>query len=284
MKRGKREKVKTPTLQSYILSMLSLVLCCAMFMSATMAWFTSEVSTTGNRIYVGTLDVDLRDANDKSLHGKTGVLFDEVLVLDTDAQGNAVTKTVSAWQENAMALEPLQVVNEGDLAFRYDLYLTLADDGSDTVDLTELSAVTDQFEVWVLKDSLRPSGEYVDVEAPGSGWEKVKVTTTDAGGNEVPKDDTTLTDLLEKGTPIFSGTMSLDEVSGKKATAHTYTVVLRMKETASGVMILADAQGNPITVSIMGKTLFLNAKLVASQLVEEQSVAGQSTEGGTENP
>lgn len=271
MKRGKREKRKSPVLQSYILSMLSLVLCCTMFMSATMAWFTSEVTTTGNQIYMGSLDVDLRDANGETLHGKSGVLFDEVLVRTADPLGAAVTAKVSHWQDNAMAVEPLQVVNEGDLAFRYDLYLTLADDGSGIANPAELSAVTDQFEVWVLKNSLLPSGEYVDVEAAGSGWEMVRVTVTDAAGNSVIKDDTTLTDLLNGSAPIFSGAMSLDDVSGKKATAHMYTVALRMKSTASGVMILADAQGNPITVSIMGKTLSLNAKLVASQLVSGQN-------------
>ncbi len=280
MKRGKREQVKNPSLHSYILSMLSLVLCCTMFMSATMAWFTSEVTTTGNQIYMGSLDVDLRDADGNTLHGKTGVLFDKVLLSTTDAGGNAVTTTVTHWQDNALALEALQVVNEGDLAFRYDLFLTVDTEGWSTTDLALLPSMTDQFEVWVLKDKLLSSEIFVDVTEKNSGWEMVKVTVTDAGGNSIPKDDTTLTDLLKPDAAIFSGTMQVDDVAGKKQTAHQYTVALRMKPSASGKVIVVDENGVETTVSIMGKTLILNAKLVANQLVDEEpSTASQSTGG-----
>ena len=253
MKRGKREKVKNPTLQSYILSMLSLVLCGAMFMSATMAWFTSEVTTTGNQIYVGTLDVDLRDANNKSLHGTAATLFDQVLL-------PTVTEPLTHWQDNAIALEPLQVVNEGDLAFRYELFLALDQGQGSAADLT---AVTNCFEVWVLKDKLLPSTEYVDVESEEDDdeWEPAAV---DANG-----DAETLTAILENGTPILSGVMKAEEVARKAQIAHRYTVALRMKPDTSATVIEVDEDGNEITVSIMGKTLTLNATLVANQLVDE---------------
>lgn len=282
MKRGKREKVKHPALQSYILSMLSLVLCCTMFMSATMAWFTSEVTTTGNQIYVGTLDVDLRDADGGTLHGKSGVLFDQVLLSTVDENGDPKTLQVTHWEDGAIALEPLQVVNEGDLAFRYELNLILSEEStvataSGETQKNDLTAITDQFEVWVLNGSLLSSDEYVDVEADDSGWAKVVVTTTDTEGNKSTAD--TLTAILESGTPVFSGTMTAEDVAGKAEETHQYTVALRMKPGTSATYIEVDENGNTTTVSIMGKTLILNAKLVASQLVD-----GQTSEDDDKTP
>ena len=51
--------LKDPILQTYMTSLLSLVLCCTMFFGTTMAWFTDEVTVTGNQIHVGTLSAKL---------------------------------------------------------------------------------------------------------------------------------------------------------------------------------------------------------------------------------
>ena len=65
-KRGKYEAVPVPRkkrknslLNAYLMSMLSLMITCAMFMGTTAAWFTAEVINTGNQIQVGVLSVDL---------------------------------------------------------------------------------------------------------------------------------------------------------------------------------------------------------------------------------
>ena len=77
MKRGKFErtepkqqkKANAGLLQTYVFSVLSLVLCCAMFLITTFAWFTVEVENQGNEVYVGKLAVDLLDSMGNSLQG-----------------------------------------------------------------------------------------------------------------------------------------------------------------------------------------------------------------------
>ena len=115
MKRGKFErtepkqqkKVNAGLLQTYVFSVLSLVLCCAMFLSTTFAWFTAEVENQGNEVYVGKLAVDLLDSVGNSLQDAEPV-FD----------GNI------KWEPGATEYRTLHIVNTGDLSFNYRLLLT----------------------------------------------------------------------------------------------------------------------------------------------------------------
>lgn len=219
--RVKRKRID-PLLQSYLLALLSLVLCCAMFLSVTMAWFTSEVTTNGNKIYVGRLDVDLRDGEGKSLHGQSGSLF----------------TNVSAWEPGATAKQTLQVVNEGDLPFKYQLTLSASTEENGTyTEVTELSeemeAVTDQFLVSVREVKPEATGLLTGEETEPE-WDN----------------QWSLTEVLN-GQVLFSG-----EMKGNEDETYVYEVSLHLSTEA--------------TNTIMGQTLYLNAKLVASQLAAEE--------------
>ena len=52
-------------------SILSMLVCVAMLVGSTFAWFTDSVSTSVNRIQAGTLKIDLVDAEGNSLEGTT---------------------------------------------------------------------------------------------------------------------------------------------------------------------------------------------------------------------
>ena len=52
-------------------SVMAMVLCLAMLIGATFAWFTDTASTGVNKIQAGNLDVQLVDENGNSLEGKT---------------------------------------------------------------------------------------------------------------------------------------------------------------------------------------------------------------------
>ena len=52
-------------------SVMAMVLCLAMLVGATFAWFTDTASTGVNKIQAGNLDVQLVDENGNSLEGKT---------------------------------------------------------------------------------------------------------------------------------------------------------------------------------------------------------------------
>ena len=73
MKKSKGEKKmkKSTTKMSLVASIAALVLCCAMLIGTTFAWFTDSASTAVNKIQAGTLDVQLLDESGNSLEGQT---------------------------------------------------------------------------------------------------------------------------------------------------------------------------------------------------------------------
>ena len=62
---------KKTTKRALLSSVMAIVLCLAMLIGTTFAWFTDSASTAVNKIQAGTLDVQLLDENGRSLEGQT---------------------------------------------------------------------------------------------------------------------------------------------------------------------------------------------------------------------
>ncbi|MCA5962009.1 CalY family protein [Blautia sp. RD014234] len=71
-------------------SMLSIVLCVAMLIGTTFAWFTDNASTGVNLIQAGTLDVELQKSED---NGKTWTTVEEneSLAFQKAAEGEEIS-------------------------------------------------------------------------------------------------------------------------------------------------------------------------------------------------
>ena len=100
-------------------SIMAMVLCLAMLVGATFAWFTDTASTGVNKIQAGKLDValEMKDAAGQwvSAEGKT---LD--FVKATDAKGEAIL-----WEPGCTyELPQLRVVNNGNLALKYKVIIT----------------------------------------------------------------------------------------------------------------------------------------------------------------
>ena len=100
-------------------SVMAMVLCLAMLVGATFAWFTDTASTGVNKIQAGNLDValEMKDAAGKwvSAEGKT---LD--FVKAADAKGEAIL-----WEPGCTyTLPELRVVNNGNLALKYKVAIT----------------------------------------------------------------------------------------------------------------------------------------------------------------
>lgn len=107
--------MKKNTKKSLLFSILALVLCCAMLIGTTLAWFTDSASTAVNKIESGTLDVALLDANGQSLEGKT---------LKWQKPAGHENENV-LWEPGCTYnLQPITIVNNGNLALKYKLALT----------------------------------------------------------------------------------------------------------------------------------------------------------------
>lgn len=110
----------------YFVSLSSLVLCCAMFLGTTYAWFTSDISNTGNRIDSSNLSIDV-------LHGGVS------LRTETD---HAVF-SVHAWVPDHIEMKTVQLCNTGGLPLHYKV-----DFVPDELNVAS-TAVTELFQVYV---------------------------------------------------------------------------------------------------------------------------------------
>ena len=103
------------TKKSLLVSVLSLMLCVAMLLGTTYAWFTDSVTSGVNTIVAGNLDVELyhKGANDEEeakVTSETDDLFQDV----------------AKWEPGAYAYETFTVKNVGDLALKYKMALNVA--------------------------------------------------------------------------------------------------------------------------------------------------------------
>ena len=106
-------------------SVVAMVLCLAMLVGATFAWFTDTASTGVNKIQAGNLDVQLQYATAWDENGNVTTW--------ADAQGKQLEFKKAAGAENEAVLwEPgctyelpeLRVVNKGNLALKYKVAIT----------------------------------------------------------------------------------------------------------------------------------------------------------------
>ena len=182
MKRGKFERIgpkpqkkaRAGLLQTYIFGILCLTLCCAMFLSTTFAWFTSDFTSSGNQIYIGVLEATLWHKADGSAD------YNQIT-----PQGNEhVFSKDKVWEPGASTEEVLKIKNSGDIAFRYTLQLLAG--GQNTLTQEQLMAAAQWFEV-----SYRESGEAEWTDVTAEGGEKA-----------------TLAQVLQQGIPVLAGELA----------------------------------------------------------------------------
>ena len=113
-------KHKNSTKRTLALSLLVMLLCVAMLVGTTFAWFTDSASTAVNKIQAGTLDValEMKDANGEweSAEGQT---------LNWKKDPNAPTDEEVLWEPNCTyELPELRIVNKGNLALKYKIEIS----------------------------------------------------------------------------------------------------------------------------------------------------------------
>lgn len=225
-----REKPPRPLLQTYFISLISLGLCCVMFLGTTFAWFTNEVTSSGNEINIGTLDADL-------LHWEE---TDWVSV--KSHPDHKVFDSNIGWEPGHSETETLAVKNGGDLAFTYSLQLILSDsDDDETLTDAEIEEIAGCFEV-----SYQEKTEVSTIADEEETWTVVQ--------NE-QGEDATLADILLNRIPVFSG-----EMKGEKEETKIYDVRLTFKEDADSTA----AMGKKLVIDVKLVATQLNADAMLS--------------------
>ena len=113
----------TKTKKALIMSVLSMVLCIAMLIGMTFAWFTDTASTGVNKIQAGKLDVELKmstdGANWTDAEGKT------LNFMRVNSENKLVEDANIFWEPGAtFKLPQLKLINNGNLALKYKVVVS----------------------------------------------------------------------------------------------------------------------------------------------------------------
>ncbi len=107
------------TKRALVASVLSMLLCMAMLIGSTFAWFTDTVTTGKNKIVAGNLDVALEYATafDAAGNPTTWTPVDTTVSLFSDVEADGVTKNL--WEPGHTEVVYLKIRNAGTLALKY---------------------------------------------------------------------------------------------------------------------------------------------------------------------
>ena len=103
------------TKRALLSSVMAKLICVAMLIGTTFAWFTDSARTAVNKIQAGTLDIQLLDAKDNSLEGQT--------LAWQKAAGHESEEVL--WEPGCTyKLQPIVIKNNGNLALKYKIVIT----------------------------------------------------------------------------------------------------------------------------------------------------------------
>ena len=134
------------TKRALLSSALAILMCVAMLIGTTFAWFTDTASTGVNKITSGNLHVEIQD--------KEGTEIDTLKWVDKDGNDIANQDDI-LWEPGCTyLLTPFQIVNTGNLALKYKIVITGLDGDSPLLDVIKFTYKT-------------ASGEEFDMSAEG---------------------------------------------------------------------------------------------------------------------
>ncbi len=141
------------TKRALFASILSLIVCCAMLMGSTFAWFTDSVTSGKNTIVAGNLDISA-EVFDPAGYGDDAVSYDTAITLSSeffngslgdsdnifvdfpekgtdlkDCESFFTNSENSTLEPGATVLKLLRIYNNGDLAVKLSLHFDVEDGG-----------------------------------------------------------------------------------------------------------------------------------------------------------
>ena len=145
---------QTKTKKALLMSVLSMVLCVAMLVGMTFAWFTDTASTSVNKIQAGTLDVQIVGANNDT------ELTDALKWTQKVGDGLTPLEDGPLWEPGVtFRTEGFRIKNNGNLALKFKIGINKGVKGE--TDAFDLRDVIDFFIVTKVGDGY----EAVDVDA-----------------------------------------------------------------------------------------------------------------------
>ncbi len=182
-------KTKT-TKRALLASVLSLLLCVSMFVGTTFAWFTDEVSVTGNKIVAGTLDIELWKSTYNDWMDQPGEegYAEENITDSTEPIFNS-----ELWEPGYLDYTNLTVKNVGTLNAKIQAYLVPVEEVGKLAEVIDVYVAyipfADNYDSYTIRDFF--NGKYV---LPWGGGMNMFDTYVENVG--------TLKDVIENGVNL----------------------------------------------------------------------------------
>ena len=128
------------TKRALLSSVLALFLCFAMLLGTTYAWFTDSVTSAGNKIVAGTLDVDLFLWNSETESIEITEESAPIFGAGSLAQNN---NAETLWEPGKTQVAYLSIKNNGSLDLKYRVAIKVYDVENDLIDVLEYDIIPD---------------------------------------------------------------------------------------------------------------------------------------------
>jgi len=253
------------TKRALLMSALSLLMCISMLVGSTFAWFTDSVTSAGNIIQSGTLDVDMVDADGNSMAGQVI----EFVTADNRPQDQILWEPGCTYKT-----EPIQVVNKGNLALKYEIHINGIDGNAKLLEAIEWTVTIGGVETDLAsyEGKLYPeAGQDISGEIVLSGHMKEEAGNEYQGlkaegisivvyATQLTAENDSFNDQYDAAAEYAAATML------KKVAAVAAGESATVKLESDGYVVLSNA--NPIgakvagdvTVDLNGKTLFVKVE------------------------
>ena len=185
---------KVTTKRALLSSVFSLFLCFTMLLGTTFAWFTDEVTSTGNKIQAGNLEIDF-------------LVMDDAGTYVSVKESKAPIFNYELWEPGYTDVANVKVENNGTLALQYSMQIVT--EGLVDAMINDEDMLSDVIDVYyAAKEVVLADRDAFDAAVAGNELKHVG----------------TLTDV------IFGGSMVRDTLRAEEA--DYATVVLKMQEGA----------------------------------------------------
>ena len=226
------------TKRALITSALAILMCAAMLIGTTFAWFTDTASTAVNKIVSGNLHVEIQD--------KTGEKIENLEWVKENGDVIANQEGI-LWEPGCTyLLTPFQIVNTGNLALKYKIVITGLDGDSPLLDVIKFTYKT-------------ASGEEFDMSAEGhlaANGGTTGMITVSAHMDELANNDYMDKTLTGIKFTVYAtqDTVESDSYNNQYDKDATYPVVVSQNELNTSLTLdaLKDENGkvSPVEVTL----------------------------------
>ena len=266
------------TRRALLSSALVIVMCLAMLIGATFAWFTDTATTSVNTIKSGKLDVQLVDASGVSLEGAQ---------LSWVTQDNAKVDTIY-WEPGCTyQLQDVIVKNNGDLALKYKIVITGINGDAKLNEVIQWTinglAVDTEYTLPANQQSepLRITGTMdtsADDTYQGLSIDGIAITVIATQDTKESDSNDATYDTLSEYPVYASVTTAVERTqSGETAAQKTLTTTETGKDTIAAVASVTVAEGTKLADGATSLTLVVKEDTTPSNMKVESSTQTAKT-------